>query len=476
MATITVTNNTRLKLGLPSPIGQIGPKATVSRVITTSQLENARSSLISLETSGSITFNVSVEGTTAELDTDFMTAEDTEQLVASNPAAILQTTTGPTDLTIGAWADGQGLRRTGATAVGYDIKDRSGPRIIVGNALQGDTLAVCDYLDAGDGVQLQAALTAAGISSPNRYDVYLRPGTITTSVPITVPTQTALRGSPGVLSSRIAGTATNRKVLDVGNRARVESLYISVPVPDVGAAGTEVVTLQTSSQMYLCRVLASIPTALQAANDTLTALVRGNGVGQRVCTVDITGYGYRRLSIARDLTGIEMSQIASGAPVLRGMLHNVSVTTLDIGFDVRGPFMVSSCESEQNDHIGMRLASLTNRPSPIIANCAISTVAFAGMPQYGIVVDTGTNVSGLLDAKISNCTITSTSTELTSTGIDLRGIGDGVMVSGTSIASFPLGVVISATQINATMQGTIRGATTPVTNASGSLQNNLRTL
>lgn len=71
MATITVTNNTRLKLGLPSPIGQIGPKATVSRVITTSQLENARSSLISLEASGSITFNVSVEGTTAELDTDF---------------------------------------------------------------------------------------------------------------------------------------------------------------------------------------------------------------------------------------------------------------------------------------------------------------------------------------------------------------------------------------------------------------------
>ncbi len=359
-------------------------------------------------------------------------------------------------------------------AVG-SLKDRSGPRIIVGNALMGDTLAVCDYLDAGDGVQLQAALNAVTVGTP-RQDVYLRPGTITTSVPITVPTQTALRGSPGVLSSRIAGTATNRKVLDVGNRARVESLYISVPVPDVGAAGTEVVTLQTSSQMYLCRVLASIPTALQAANDTLTALVRGNGVGQRVCTVDITGYGYRRLSIARDLTGIEMSQIATGAPVLRGMLHNVSVTTLDIGFDVRGPFMVSSCESEQNDHIGMRLASLTNRPSPIIANCAISTVAFAGMPQYGIVVDTGTNVSGLLDAKISNCTITSTSTELTSTGIDLRGIGDGVMVSGTSIASFPLGVVISATQINATMQGTIRGATTPVTDASGSLQNNLRTL
>ena len=34
-------------------------------------------------------------------------------------------------------------------AVG-SLKDRSGPRIIVGNALAGDTLAVCDYLDAGD--------------------------------------------------------------------------------------------------------------------------------------------------------------------------------------------------------------------------------------------------------------------------------------------------------------------------------------
>jgi hypothetical protein len=45
--------------------------------------------------------------------------------------------------------------------------------IVVGNSPNGDTSYDCDYLDVGDGVQLQAALAAAGSGK----DVYIRPGT-----------------------------------------------------------------------------------------------------------------------------------------------------------------------------------------------------------------------------------------------------------------------------------------------------------
>lgn len=54
--------------------------------------------------------------------------------------------------------------------------DLRGPAIVVGNSVAGDTSDVCDYLDIGDGAQLNAALTAAAGASPVK-DVWIRPGT-----------------------------------------------------------------------------------------------------------------------------------------------------------------------------------------------------------------------------------------------------------------------------------------------------------
>lgn len=48
-------------------------------------------------------------------------------------------------------------------------------KFIVGNALNGDTLDVCDFLDPGNCTGIEAAL-AAGVALNGPFDVWLRPG------------------------------------------------------------------------------------------------------------------------------------------------------------------------------------------------------------------------------------------------------------------------------------------------------------
>lgn len=53
--------------------------------------------------------------------------------------------------------------------------DLRGPAIVVGSTTNGDTSDVCDYLDTGNGAQLDAAIQAADDLSYNK-DVWIRPG------------------------------------------------------------------------------------------------------------------------------------------------------------------------------------------------------------------------------------------------------------------------------------------------------------
>jgi len=81
--------------------------------------------------------------------------------------------------------------------------DHQAARIIVGNALTGDTLTVCNILDTGDGAGIQTALTAAGLLSPPG-DVYVRPGVYTLASPLTIPEGVRLLGA-GRGRTRIEG-------------------------------------------------------------------------------------------------------------------------------------------------------------------------------------------------------------------------------------------------------------------------------
>jgi hypothetical protein len=82
------------------------------------------------------------------------------------------------------------------TAANSTYTDVTTAVIVVGNSTNGDTSYECDYLDVGDGVQLQAALAAAGSGK----DVYIRPGTYDlgaglATAPLVVPADVNVRGA-----------------------------------------------------------------------------------------------------------------------------------------------------------------------------------------------------------------------------------------------------------------------------------------
>jgi hypothetical protein len=109
------------------------------------------------------------------------------------------------------------------------VTDRQAPKFIVGNSVAGDTLAVCNYLDVGDGVQLQAALTAAGALSPVG-DVWIRPGNYTlATAALNVPASVQVRGSGR--GTIINTTATQRKAFTLNSVAALEDVNIAVRVP-----------------------------------------------------------------------------------------------------------------------------------------------------------------------------------------------------------------------------------------------------
>lgn len=356
-------------------------------------------------------------------------------------------------------------------------RDHQGPKIIVGNALAGDTIDVCDYLDVGDGVQLQAALTAAGVVP--RKDVWLRPGTITVATPLNVPTQVTLRGAGGVLTV-LRNTPANRQVLIANVRALVTDLSISTQAPQAGCVGTELLRVFGNATLARIRLQLSASAAGIAALETITALIRedtsiANYTSVSLMNIEAVGYSFRRLGLAKDLVGIELTHF--GADSLRSCNTLVDTSTMlcDIGYDLRGPHIVSACESRLASRIAATFSSEAGgRNAPVISGSYFDTTALTGTPQFGVVFATGANASGLLDAKMTGCTVTTTSVDAASTGIALQGTGDGVIVDGCSVAGFALGVDIAATQINASMKGSIRGATAPVTDASGSLLNEMR--
>lgn len=112
----------------------------------------------------------------------------------------------------------------GAGARGYTIT--------VGNALMGDTLRMCDYLDAGDGVQLQAALTAAGAGTGK--NVWLRPGTVTLTAAnpmLTVPDNVQLWGVSRETTTivGISVSGMSQQVLLMGANSCLSDMTITSP-------------------------------------------------------------------------------------------------------------------------------------------------------------------------------------------------------------------------------------------------------
>jgi len=115
--------------------------------------------------------------------------------------------------------------------------DRRTAYYVVGNAPNGDTAVVCDYLDAGDGVQLVAALAAAGAGR----DVYVRPGLYdlgagVAASPFIVPAGVHMRGA-GRGHTFLRTKSTDQGALLINALAAAEDLTVEVSLPTAPCVG-----------------------------------------------------------------------------------------------------------------------------------------------------------------------------------------------------------------------------------------------
>lgn len=124
---------------------------------------------------------------------------------------------------------------------GGGTADIQGPRIVVGcsAAPYNDTLDDCDYLDTGDGAQLQAAITAAGV---NKYDVWIRPGVYDYStgavdyivIPAGVKVRGSGRGSTIIRNNHIGYP----RVFRLYEKSELEDVSIEIQKPTGDQEGT----------------------------------------------------------------------------------------------------------------------------------------------------------------------------------------------------------------------------------------------
>lgn len=374
------------------------------------------------------------------------------------------------------YGGGGGMTPGGNTPA--STRDHQAPKFIVGNALAGDTIDVCDYLDTGNGVQAQAALTQAGVvNGGNGADVHLRPGVYTlTAGPLSVPTMVKLSG--GGMGTIITPSASDRRALILASYADLTDLLVVVNTP--AALSTGSILIQFASGCTLRRVSAYQTYATNLTNMTNEALryfVRSPSSSALAVleNLDLTLPDFQSVALAQNMVGVSSSNGSSeNTPV---MMTNVRVVGGDRGLECAGNALITGCSIQSARRRGMHLSALTFDSRHHVVNGCRVFMGFATEDYAGIEIDTGTLATGTRSTTIIGTEVRATTgANVTSTGIRLTGTGDGAILSAVEISSFPRGLTVSALQANVSAKGVIRGATTPVTDASGSLLNEMRVI
>jgi len=145
----------------------------------------------------------------------------------------------------------------GPVIVPPDLRTSS---VIVGNSLEGDTTDDCDYLDVGDGVQLETALAAAGAGA-TPLDVFVRPGTYdfdagAVVARLVIPAGVRVRGAgreSTVISTNVSGDC-RAFVLSAG--AVLEDIGVTAVVPTGLQVGAEAIISANADRAHVkrCRV------------------------------------------------------------------------------------------------------------------------------------------------------------------------------------------------------------------------------
>lgn len=214
MPNLTITNLTGQSLGTSASFGQLRAYETRTRSQTVAEIEQLRPILISLETTGLIEWDVA--GYTAtDGDAEFITYED--------------------------------------ASTGIPGSSAKGPSFVVGNAISGDTIADCDFLDPGDGSGIQAALTAAAATSGGQ--IFIKRGNYnfdlpTSPVPMTLPDYVGINGeNRGSVNFTASSTQRTSFVFGIGNTLR--DIFINQIPAAAGAVGDYVIDLSLADEFTI---------------------------------------------------------------------------------------------------------------------------------------------------------------------------------------------------------------------------------
>lgn len=151
--------------------------------------------------------------------------------------------------TIAATSAGTNAIRVVSSGGAGGSGDVTGPRIVVGNSTHGDTSDECDYLDAGNGVNLSAAISAAGVLSPPA-DVWVRPGLYDfgasggPSTRITIPVGVKVRGAGRQAVTVRGNTSAEMTVFRLSDEAELQDMTVEIPRPTAAGTGNGGVELE----------------------------------------------------------------------------------------------------------------------------------------------------------------------------------------------------------------------------------------
>lgn len=322
-------------------------------------------------------------------------------------------------------------------------------KIIVGNSLNGDTGATCDYLDIGDGAGLALALAAASTSD----DVYIRSGVYDLNLSgspvgaLTIPPGVRVRGAGKdhtVLSSR---SADDQGVFILSEDSILEDVGIDLIPPAGGASGSTSVVLLNGDFAEIRNVeVRCAPYDLTEAGDSVinSAFGIGNALNCKLINPLVTDApSFRSLGAAKDFYLIRHSG-AGGTGLL---VSEPIFSNGDIGISVECMSQIHGGIMNDVFSIGIQLDGASN--SQVLGSYI--AVDATGSSQTGIRI----NLSDQVD--ISNvafqgpgATVGSTAISLESstncvigknrawnawsTGITLDGSSDGNLVLGNNMS------------------------------------------
>jgi len=321
--------------------------------------------------------------------------------------------------------------------------DRRTAKVIVGNALNGDAAADCDFLDPGDGTGIAAAIAAL----PADGDLFLRAGIYDLGLAAAPPGVFLIPAGARVWAagSGPAGTeiimpddSGNQRAFQLGAGAELHDVRVTCPPPTVATAAGGVVEYGVG-----CRVADVVvdmqgfnyvggTVALQAVVDAFLGGTGAGAAGSMVTRCEVVNGPsfFNLVGPGATFAGFGFYDIVPGVFVT---LLDCKATSADIGVRVDGNAQQDPGQFERAQIIGFQGINLTVT-GILFENVSDQTVIGGGVTLRQAAQATATGVLCLTDADgdfdniiIQNvrCTLTTGGPPPSGIGIWLRVVGNG---------------------------------------------------